>query len=145
MSDVDYEHKFREVARLQHKQIERLHAQLDQLRAENRHLLDWIMGDTPDALVALQRLYLDPQTNEANKIKAASAALAYERAKPASTTNVSFSLFDYLERARLKQQTEAAKVIEHQPKQPLDLTAEPAPTILGHDGGGEALGPEPAA
>ena len=35
MSDVDYQYKFREVARLQHKEIERLNTELDQLRAEN--------------------------------------------------------------------------------------------------------------
>jgi hypothetical protein len=127
MSDVDYEYKFREVARLQHKEIERLNTQLDQLRAENRHLLDWIMGDTPDALVALQRLYLDPKTKEENKIKAANAAIAYERAKPAATVNnvVSFERFHAtLEtnwqrlQAEKHQKMLEAKVIEHQPPDP---------------------------
>jgi hypothetical protein len=71
MSDVDYEHKFREVARLQHAEIERLHGELDQMRIENQRLVSWIMGDEPDALATLQRIYSDPKTPQANVIKTA--------------------------------------------------------------------------
>jgi hypothetical protein len=109
--------EFRRVARLQYSEIERLRAALGQLQTENRRLIDWVMGEGPDALTELQRVYSNPKTTENNKIKAAGLALPYEKAKPAATVNNVYSLFDYLERDRLQKQ-EAAKVIEHQPAQP---------------------------
>jgi hypothetical protein len=142
MTDAaDYEHKFREVARLQHREIERLHVQLGQLRDENQRLLSWIMGEEPDALLALQKVYSDPKTSEPNVIKAASAALGYERAKP-PTMSVNAGVLDfrgYVRTIRMRQQEKdkarwaaeaEAKVIEHQS------------TILGSDHGPEA---DPAA
>jgi hypothetical protein len=40
------------------------------LRAENKRLIDWIMGDT-DALTCLQAVYQSPEASEYSKIKAA--------------------------------------------------------------------------
>ena len=59
---------------------EALRAELTQLRAENKRLVDWILGDS-DALTTLQRTYLDPETSTSDRIKAAGAAIAYERPK----------------------------------------------------------------
>jgi hypothetical protein len=98
----------------------------------------------------LQSIYSNPKTYQGDRLKAASAALPFERSKPASVSVV----VDFKERvrtARLNQLAkdkarwaaeDAAKVIEHQP---LDLDAPTPPTILGGDHEGEALGPEPAA
>jgi hypothetical protein len=108
---------------------EALKADIAALQAENQRLQDWIMGDEPDALTALQRVYSDPQTDQAGVIKSASAALPFERPKPASQVNATFKLFDFMEAMRLKEQQ--AKTIEHQPK--LDLEAPTPPTILGGD------------
>jgi hypothetical protein len=138
MSDVDYEHKFREVARLQHAEIERLHVELNQVRAENRRLQDWIMGDEPDALTALQRVYSDPAMKVTEIVKSAAAALPFERAKPAAVSVV-VNFNERLRTIRLAQLAkdkarwaaeDAAKTIEHQP---LDLDAPTPETILGGD------------
>jgi hypothetical protein len=118
---------------------EALTAKLAALQADNRRLLDWIMGDGPDALAALQRVYSDPQTDVPNVIKSASAALGYERSKPASASVV-IDWKEYTRSIRLKQLAkdkarwaaeDAAKVIEHQP---LDLDAPTPETILGGEG-----------
>jgi hypothetical protein len=55
-------------------------ANINQLRSEVDRLVSWINGDT-DALHCLQSVYNDASTSEANRIKAASAALPFERAK----------------------------------------------------------------
>jgi|SRR6516165_1854359 hypothetical protein len=135
--------EFRQVARLQYAEIERLRAALKQRDAELDGLVGWIAGDQ-DALSALQAVYADPRMNPANRIKAAASALPFERSKPASVSVV----VDFKERvrtARLKQLAldkarlaaeDAAKVIEHQP---LDLDAPTPPTVLGGEG------PDPAA
>jgi len=49
------------IARLEYVVREQMTV-IDQLRAENRRLLGWIMGDEPDALTTLQRIYSDPNT-----------------------------------------------------------------------------------
>jgi hypothetical protein len=59
---------------------EALRAERDQLRTEIRQLVDWVMGDR-DALVCLQSIYNDPSAPENSRIKAASAAIGYERPK----------------------------------------------------------------
>jgi hypothetical protein len=95
----------------------------DALRAENQRLISWIMGDEPDALTALQRVYSDPKTDVPNVIKSAIGALPFERAKPASVSVV----IDFKEKVRnirlrtLEQDRarwaaeDAVKTIEHQP------------------------------
>ena len=54
--------------------------EIDKLRAENKRLVDWIMGDA-DALTTLQAIYQNPQVFEGNRIKAAAASLPFERPK----------------------------------------------------------------
>jgi len=45
-------------------------AEITKLRAENKRLLDWILG-TNDALTCLQGIYQNPESSEYSKIKAA--------------------------------------------------------------------------
>src|SRR6516164_7200383 len=82
MSD-DYE-QYREVARLQYEEIERLRAQIREKDAELDVLVAWIAGDA-DAHAALCSVYADPRQSASLKTKAASAAIGYEIAKPAAT------------------------------------------------------------
>src|SRR6516162_4551643 len=118
--------EFRQLARLQYREIEKLRAQLAALQAENRRLQNWIMGDEPDALTALQRVYSDPQSDTGSVIKSASAALPFERSKPASVTVLrDWKEYTYsmrmkgLERDKARWAAEdAAKFIE---AKPLDL------------------------
>jgi hypothetical protein len=118
----------------QNKVLAEVIAERDDLR---QHLENLAPG-APDALACLRRVYNDPKMKEAERVKAAAAAIGYERSKPASVSVV----IDFKERvrnARLKQMAldkarwaaeDAAKVIEHQP---LDLDAPTPPTILGGD------------
>jgi hypothetical protein len=100
-----------------------LKAELAALQVENCRLLKWIMGEEPDALTALQAVYSNPSTPEANVIKAASAALGYERAKPASVV-IQMDFKQRVHDARMRQLAkdkagwaaeDAAKLIEHVP------------------------------
>ena len=104
-------------------------AVIDQLRTENQRLLDWIMGEGPDALLALQRVYSDPKTNENNVIKAAASALPFERGKPAQVV-IEVDFRERVRNARLRQ-LELDKAEWARQEARLDLDAEPAPTILG--------------
>jgi hypothetical protein len=91
-------------------------AEIEKLRAENKQLLDWILGDT-DALTCLQRIYLDPESSDHTRIKAATGALPFERSKPATSVVV----MDFRERVRqarlasTAELIEQAKTIEHIP------------------------------
>jgi hypothetical protein len=88
----------------------------DKLRAELDAFIAWA-NDDQDALGVLQRLYSDPSTSEGSRIKAASAALAFERPKLSVAVKVpSRPLFDILEEARLKGRVikQQPPVIEHQ-------------------------------
>jgi len=121
------------IARLEYVVREQMTV-IDQLRAENRRLLDWIMGDAPDALLALQKVYSDPKTSVPDVIKSASAALGYERSKPAQVSVV----IDFKERvrtARLRQleldKAEWARQDAAKAKEPLDLDGPIPETILG--------------
>ena len=120
------------IARLEYVVREQMTV-IDQLRAENRRLLNWIMGDEPDALLALQKVYSDPKTSVPDVIKSASVALGYERSKPAQVSVV----IDFKERvrnARLRQleldKAEWARQ-DAEKKQPLDLDGPIPETILG--------------
>jgi hypothetical protein len=55
-------------------------AKIDQLHSEVDGLLGWINGDA-DALHALQSVYNNPASSESNRIKAAAAAIAFERSQ----------------------------------------------------------------
>jgi len=79
--------KYREVARLQYEEIERLRAAIREKDAELDVLVAWIASDA-DALGALRSVYADPRSSPANKIKTAASAIAFERSKPASVSVV---------------------------------------------------------
>ena len=129
MSPADHIVQLEHVVRTQMTAIDELRTQLGQLRTENRRLLDWIMGEGPDALLALQRVYSDPKTNENNVIKAAASALPFERGKPASVV-VQVDFRERVRNARLRQlELDRAEWAKQEAR--LDLDAEPAPTILG--------------
>jgi hypothetical protein len=117
-------------------------AEIDQLRAEIDALVDWIAGEK-DALSALQAAsYADPRSTPTNKIRAATSAIAYERSKPASVV-VQVDFREQVKAARLRTlELRKAEWARQEAQSQLDLDA---PAILGHDGEGEALGPEPAA
>jgi hypothetical protein len=110
---------FRELCKLQMAEIDRQRAVLGQLRAENQRLVDWIMGEGPDALTTLQKIYSDPKTPLPHQISASKAAIDHERAKPVRTVvNNVVTLFDQLERPRLaalEAREAARKTIEHAP------------------------------
>jgi hypothetical protein len=121
-----------------------LKAELKALMAENRRLLAWIMGEEPDALTNLQRIYSDPNTPLSDQIKSSGLALPFERSKPPSSSVVVLSEYardpaGYTRAIRLRQlekdrarwaAEDAAKVIEHQP---LDLDGPTPETFLGGD------------
>jgi len=91
--------------------------EIEKLRAENKQLLDWILGNT-DALTCLQAIYQDPAASEHTKIKAATGALPFERPKLSATGVV---VMDFRERVRQARLKATAKLIEHIPTE-----AEPA-------------------
>ena len=66
-------------------------AEIDRQRDEIDRLLGWVSGDS-DALTCLQTVYNNSTSSEANKVRAASAAIGYERAKAASTDRKSTRL-----------------------------------------------------
>jgi hypothetical protein len=122
-----------------------LKADLKALAAENRRLLDWIMGDEPDALTYLQCTYSDPSKPEAVRTKTALGALPFERSKPASSNVVVISEYArdpaaYTRTIRLRQ----VELVKAQ----WAREAEVKPGLLGSDHEGEALeaeGDPPAA
>lgn len=87
---------------------------IDELEAENAALKNAI-ANGGDALACLQRTYLDPLTTPANKIKAAAAAIGYERPKMSLNVRIGPGILGArLEEARTPK---AALVIEHEPPQ----------------------------
>ena len=85
-------------------------AKIDELESENTALKNAI-ANGGDALACLQRTYLDPLTTPANKIKAAAAAIGYERPKMSLNVRIGPGILG----ARLEQ-ARAPKVIEHLPE-----------------------------
>lgn len=92
---------------------EALQTELTEVKKELSTLIDWVMGDA-DALTILQKLYLSPDEPAANRIKAAAAAIQFERAKPASASLI--GVIDFRERVRQARLKADAKLIEHQPE-----------------------------
>jgi hypothetical protein len=91
----------------QRTEIDRLRAELKCRDEELTQLLAWIDGDS-DALVVLQRTYMDPRISTSDRIKACAAAVAYERHKLTVQLRVGPSvLSERLAQAR------ALKTIEH--------------------------------
>jgi hypothetical protein len=123
----------------QNAAIEKLIAERDSQRQEIAALVNWIQEDR-DALMALQSIYNSPTADEASRIKAASAAIGYERGKPAQVV-IEVDFRERVRNARLRQleldKAEWARQ-DAEKKLPLDLNAEPAPTVLGGDYGPEA-------
>jgi hypothetical protein len=120
-----------DVIKQQNVAVERLISERDRLRAELGAFVAWANGDL-DALSILQKTYLDPQSSEASRIKAAAAAIAYERSKPASVV-VQVDFKERVRNARLKQlELDRAEWARAEQKS-LDLEG-PAPTILGGPG-----------
>ena len=96
----------------QRTEIDRLRAELKCRDEELTQLLAWIDGDS-DALVVLQRTYMDPRISTSDRIKACAAAVAYERHKLTVQLRVGPSvLSERLAHARAIKATEP-KVIEH--------------------------------
>jgi hypothetical protein len=137
LSPSDHILQLEGLVRLQMSEIDRLRALVAQRDGEIDGLIRWVEGGE-DALSILQALYVDPRQHPSNRIRACQAAINFERAKPATTANVTFSLFRCLEDHRLKEiaaREAKAKTIEH--------SAPP----LASDHGGDPLGPpdHPAA
>jgi hypothetical protein len=94
---------------------EDLRAQVAKLQAEVRQLVDWITGDQ-DALTCLQAIYNDVDADKSTRIKAAAAAIAFERAK--LTVNVKVAgpalLGERLDGAQAMKTINQPPLIEHQ-------------------------------
>ena len=100
------------IDRLEHA----LRAQMDkinELRTENKRLVDWIMGDS-DALTCLQAVYTNPASSEGNRIKAAAASLPFERPKLSVSVAVHGPAI-LGERLDAMKTINPPKVIDHQP------------------------------
>ena len=97
-----------EIARLEYV-IKRQMDKISELREENKRLLEWIMGDSGDALAILQSVYLNPGESSANRVKAASSAIGFERPRLAATAIIDTGRADlilatlYRKRALLEQ------------------------------------------
>ena len=94
---------------------EALRAERDQLRTEIDRLVSWINGDH-DALHCLQSIYNDVGAAEGSRIKAAAAAIAFERPKLSVSVQVSGPgvLGKRLDQ-RQTMKTVNPPLIEHQP------------------------------
>ena len=101
--------------RHQQEEIARLRAVVERQDEEIKQLLAWIDGDS-DALVVLQRTYMDPRISTSDRIKACAAAVAYERYKLTLAVSARSSdvLGDCLDAAKALK-TVNPKVIEHDP------------------------------
>jgi hypothetical protein len=99
--------RYEYVIREQMKEIDRLRTELDNLVA-------WITGER-DALSALQVIYNDMTASEANRVKAAAAAVGYERSKMTPTNLVVIDFRERVRQARLKAPLVEPKMIEHIP------------------------------
>ena len=103
-----------QIARLEYVVREQM-AEIDRLRTELSNLVDWVMGDK-DALTCLQAIYNNATTSEANRVRAAAAAIGFERPKLTATANL--VVVDFRERVRQARLKATAKLIEHIPDTP---------------------------
>jgi hypothetical protein len=105
--------RYEYTVKYQKTEIDRLRAVVERQDEELKQLLAWIDGDS-DALVTLQRAYMDPRTSTSDRIKACAAAVAYEHHKLTVQLRVGPSvLSERLAQARAIKATEP-KTIEHQ-------------------------------
>ena len=96
----------------QSDEIDRLRAELERRDEELAQLLAWIDGDS-DALVVLQRTYMDPKISTSDRVKACAAAIAYERHRLTVQLRVGPSVLgERLAQARALK-TIVPKTIEH--------------------------------
>jgi hypothetical protein len=113
----------------QNEAIEKLIAERDELR---QHLENLAPG-APDAHACLRRVYNDPQAKEAERVKAASTAINFEKGRPAQVV-IEVDFRERVRNARLRQleldKAEWARQ-DAEKKLPLDLDAPLAETILG--------------
>jgi hypothetical protein len=130
-----------ELLKLQMAEIDRLRAEAGRRDAELEGLVNWIAGDA-GALEALQAAYADPRSSPSIKVRAASAAVAYERSKP--PTAVVFNFGDELREARLRHMAEARERLlrGEEPRTNPNGTWQALTTSKIIDG---EKGPEPAA
>jgi hypothetical protein len=106
--------RYRYTTKAQKDEINRLRAVIERQDEELRQLLTWIDGDS-DALVVLQRTYMDPRISTTDRIKACAAAVGYERHKLTMQVRVGPSvLSERLAQARAIKTIEP-RVIEHSP------------------------------
>jgi hypothetical protein len=106
--------RYQYTVKYQQTEIDRLRAENERQNEELTQLLAWINGDS-DALVTLQRIYMNPQESTADRIKAAGAAVGYERHKFSVQVRVGPSLLaERLAQARTLKTVEP-KLIEHDP------------------------------
>ena len=89
-------------------------AKIDQFRSEVDGLVSWIMAET-DALTCLQAIYQSQTSTENNRIKAAAAALPFERAKLSVSVQVTGPgvLGARLDQTRPPMKTISPSLIEH--------------------------------
>ena len=90
-------------------------AEIAKLRAENKRLLDWILGTT-DALTCLQGIYQNAESSEYSKIKAATGALPFERPKLSVAVSVRGSdvLGECLDAAKAMKSINPPKIIDYE-------------------------------
>lgn len=90
--------------------------EIDKLRTEVKRLVDWINDDS-DALTCLQAVYSNPASSEGNRIKAAAAALPFERPKVSVSVSVRGPavLGERLDQARTIKTVDPPPLIEHEP------------------------------
>ena len=88
------------IARLEYVVREQM-AEISRQRNEIDRLLGWINGDS-DALTCLQTVYNSSTASEANKVKAAAAAIGYERPKMTPTNLVVLDFRERVRQARLR-------------------------------------------
>jgi hypothetical protein len=105
--------RYEYTVKYQKTEIDRLRAINERQDEELKQLLAWIDGDS-DALVVLQRTYMDSRTSTSDRIKACAAAVAYERHKLTVQLRVGPSVLS--ERLAQARAIKAAKpkTIEHQ-------------------------------
>jgi hypothetical protein len=86
--------------------------EVDRLRIENQALLNWITGDK-DALTCLQAIYNSSTASEPNKVRAAAAAIGYERPRMSISVQIGPALLgERLDRGRPMKTVEPL-TIEH--------------------------------
>jgi hypothetical protein len=104
------------IIRAQMTEIDRLRVKYNSAVDENRRLIEWINGDS-DALTCLQSVYSNPASSEGNRIKAAAAALPFERPKISVSVSVGGPavLGERLDQANGMKVINPPKVIDQQP------------------------------